>query len=115
MSCVKRQYTIAEDTLGNIRSFLFKRILTSRIDPDDLIFPRVATRVGPKFQANVGNSPIADTTAPLGTIVIEGLSSWINHPFVGADERGGPSTVEAMSLVNQMSEEEGEILLLCVM
>ena len=34
---LQRLYTVAEDTL----------------DPDDLIFPRAATRVGHKYQANV--------------------------------------------------------------
>ena len=39
--CVSSLYTIAEDTL----------------DPDDLIFPRAATRVGPKYQATVPPGP----------------------------------------------------------
>jgi hypothetical protein len=75
MICVKRQYTIAEDTLGTNDSFLVSYVLTFKIDPDDLIFPRVATRVGPKFQANVGNAPTAENTSAIGMIVIEDLTS----------------------------------------
>lgn len=30
------------------------------LDPDDLIFPRTATRQGPKFQANVAPHPELD-------------------------------------------------------
>ncbi|RDX51269.1 hypothetical protein OH76DRAFT_1505916 [Lentinus brumalis] len=67
-------YTFAEDTL----------------DPDDLIFPRAATRVGPKYQAVV---PAAPGTA--------------DRP-AGVEERGGDSTIEVLSLVNEMSPEEVE-------
>ena len=75
IACIKRQYTIAEDTLGINNSFLVSYVLTFRIDPDDLIFPRVATRVGPKFQANVGNAPIAENTSAIGMIVIQDLTA----------------------------------------
>ncbi|KAH7914580.1 hypothetical protein BJ138DRAFT_1143440 [Hygrophoropsis aurantiaca] len=67
------QYTVAEDTL----------------DPDDLIFPRAATRVGPKFQANVP-SAWAPTPAP--------------------EERGDDSTVEVLSLINTLTDEEANEL-----
>ncbi|KZP17574.1 hypothetical protein FIBSPDRAFT_957028 [Athelia psychrophila] len=66
------QHTIAEDTL----------------DPDDLINPRTASRIGIKFQANVANGPTETAET------------------IGPEERGGPSTVEAMSLINQMTEQE---------
>jgi len=36
------------------------------IDPDDLIFPRTATRHGPKYQANVPAAPELDIN-PSGT------------------------------------------------
>ena len=64
----QRQYTIAEDTLGTIKLFLVLYALTFSIDPDDLIFPRVATRVGPKFQANVGNAPTLENSAAIGVM-----------------------------------------------
>ncbi|KAH9851909.1 hypothetical protein C2E23DRAFT_869052 [Lenzites betulinus] len=67
-------YTFAEDTL----------------DPDDLIFPRAATRVGPKYQATVPAAPgVAD-----------------RPPDV--EERGGESTIEVLSLVNEMLPAEVE-------
>ncbi|KAF8347972.1 hypothetical protein F5887DRAFT_881413 [Amanita rubescens] len=62
------QYTVAEDTL----------------DPDDLIFPRTATRQGPKFQAVVPPAP--------------------DHP----DERGGDNTVEVLGNINSLTEAEVE-------
>ncbi|TFY78651.1 hypothetical protein EWM64_g5362 [Hericium alpestre] len=63
-------YTVAEDTL----------------DPDDLIFPRAATRLGPKYQATIpamGSSRDADL-----------------------EERGGDTTIEVLSKVDKMSEPE---------
>ncbi|KAI0923516.1 hypothetical protein AcW1_006453 [Taiwanofungus camphoratus] len=68
------QYTVADDTL----------------DPDDLIFPRAATRVGPKYQANVPLAP--------------GVDSPVTAPDL--EERGGDSTVEVLSLVGDMSPAE---------
>ncbi|KAI0738659.1 hypothetical protein C8Q80DRAFT_255981 [Daedaleopsis nitida] len=69
-------YTFAEDTL----------------DPDDLIFPRAATRVGPKYQAIVPPAP--------GTA---------DRP-IDIEERGGDATIEVLSLVNEMSPAEVEAL-----
>ncbi|EIW75100.1 hypothetical protein CONPUDRAFT_112361 [Coniophora puteana RWD-64-598 SS2] len=68
------QYTVAEDTL----------------DPDDLIFPRTATRVGPKYQA-----------------VIPGSTEGISIP-VPTEERGGDETIEVLSAVHSMSKEEAD-------
>ncbi|OSD04730.1 hypothetical protein PYCCODRAFT_1433065 [Trametes coccinea BRFM310] len=69
-------YTFAEDTL----------------DPDDLIFPRAATRVGPKYQANVPPGPgVSDRPADV-------------------EERGGDATIEVLSLVNEMLPAEVEAL-----
>lgn len=65
------QYTVAEDTL----------------DPDDLIFPRAATRVGPKYQAAIPS--LGDNTT-----------------FPDAEERGGDNTVEVLSAVHLLSDEE---------
>lgn len=65
------QYTVAEDTL----------------DPDDLIFPRAATRVGPKYQA-----------------VIPSPSD--NAAFSDIEERGGDNTVEVLSSIHTLAEEE---------
>lgn len=74
-----RQYTDAEDTLGIFLLILklFVHMLTMSIDPDDLINPRTATRVGPKFQANIGPVPDRDNISPLGA------SSDVFSPFLG--------------------------------
>jgi hypothetical protein len=42
------------------------------IDPDDLIFPRAATRVGPKYQATVSST--LDVPSPSGEFF---LSPWL--------------------------------------
>ncbi|KAJ7180838.1 hypothetical protein C8R46DRAFT_594216 [Mycena filopes] len=67
------QYTVAEDTL----------------DPEDLIFPRAAIRLGPKFQANVSAEPEMDST-----------------DISEQDERGGDNTVEVLSAINILTEAE---------
>ncbi|KAH9945765.1 hypothetical protein B0H21DRAFT_860461 [Amylocystis lapponica] len=69
-------YTVAEDTL----------------DPDDLIFPRSATRVGPKYQANVPLAPGIDNVASTSEL----------------EERGGDATIEVLSLVVDMDAAEVE-------
>ncbi|KAF7308950.1 Zinc finger protein 1 [Mycena kentingensis (nom. inval.)] len=66
------QHTIAEDTL----------------DPEDLIFPRTAIRLGPKFQATVAPEPEGDVDLP--------------EP----DIRGGDNTIEVLSAVNMLSDAE---------
>ncbi|KAJ8516508.1 hypothetical protein ONZ45_g6213 [Pleurotus djamor] len=68
------QYINAEDTL----------------DPDDLIYPRTATRQGPKYQANVPPAP-TDSNAFLST---------------DTDERGGDATIEVYSVVNTLTHAE---------
>ncbi|KAI0318770.1 hypothetical protein OF83DRAFT_1163302 [Amylostereum chailletii] len=65
-------YTVAEDTL----------------DPDDLIFPRTTTRVGPKYQ-----------------VVIPPMDS-ARDP--GLEERGEPATMEVLSVVDAMGAEDVE-------
>ncbi|KAL9713425.1 putative PHD type zinc finger protein with BAH domain-containing protein [Leucoagaricus gongylophorus] len=66
------QYTVAEDTL----------------DPEDSIFPRTATRQGPKYQANVPPAPDP-----------------YNHP-PDTDERGGDNTVDVLGIINSLTEAE---------
>lgn len=41
-------------------ALIWESCLTLVIDPDDLIFPRAATRVGPRYQANVPPKPSVD-------------------------------------------------------
>ncbi|GBE86744.1 hypothetical protein SCP_0906250 [Sparassis crispa] len=71
-------YTVAEDTL----------------DPDDLIFPRTATRVGPKYQSSVPLAPGLERSPEL-------------------EERGGDSTIEVLGLVQDMSPAEVDTFELC--
>jgi hypothetical protein len=58
-------------------------------DPDDLIFPRIVTRIGPKYQTTLEH--------PLGA----------GGAVPGPDARGGDDTIEVLSLVNEMSDDEG--------
>lgn len=52
------QHTVAEDTLGWYSCDLDNmKLLIVPIDSEDLIFPRTATRVGQKFQANIPPAP----------------------------------------------------------
>ncbi|KAG8699565.1 putative PHD type zinc finger protein with BAH domain-containing protein [Ceratobasidium sp. 394] len=74
------QYTVAEDTL----------------DPDDLIFPKAATRVGPRFQAVVGPwTPPGSRGSPQP-----------NQSPDGIPERGGDDTIEMMSIISNMTPEQ---------
>ncbi|KAH7098247.1 hypothetical protein BKA62DRAFT_713863 [Auriculariales sp. MPI-PUGE-AT-0066] len=60
------QYTVAEDTL----------------DPNDLIFPRTATRIGPRFQTavpNVGEKPSTDEVPERGGDATIEIMSWVHH------------------------------------
>ncbi|EAU90390.2 ZNF1 [Coprinopsis cinerea okayama7 len=68
------QHTVAEDTL----------------DEEDLIFPRTATRHGPKYQANVPPGPDP-----------------YNYP-PDLEERGGDNTVEVLGVINSLTESEVE-------
>ncbi|CAE6419711.1 unnamed protein product [Rhizoctonia solani] len=73
-------YTVAEDTL----------------DPDDLIFPKAATRVGARYQAVVGPWVPPDAK----------VSPQPSQTPDGIPERGGDDTVEMMSIIVSMSEEQ---------
>lgn len=59
---------MAEDTLGEAvtASQLNDMALIIQTDPDDLIFPRTATRQGPKFQAVVPPAPDRDAVLTPG-------------------------------------------------
>ncbi|EJC99959.1 uncharacterized protein FOMMEDRAFT_159536 [Fomitiporia mediterranea MF3/22] len=84
-------YTVAEDTM----------------DPDDLIFPRAATRVGPKYQVTVPLAP--GETAPPATGA-SGSSTSVVTSAGEIEERGGDSTIEVLGLVNEFSSKELETL-----
>lgn len=70
------------------------------VDPDDLIFPRAATRVGPKFQAMIPPlSAIASSSASDDVLPLKNV--------VDGEQRGGDITVEVLSVINNLADEEG--------
>ncbi|KAI0259433.1 hypothetical protein BC834DRAFT_833552 [Gloeopeniophorella convolvens] len=71
------------------RYFGLHTVAVDTLDPDDLIFPRTTTRVGPKYQASV---PGRETPRDPDTL-----------------ERGGDATVEVLSSVHVMSPEKGAL------
>lgn len=81
--------------------------LIIQIDPDDLIFPRTATRQGPKFQAVVPPAPDRDAVLTPGkchkSIYVKKLTQRLPDP----DERGGDNTVEVLGNINSLTEAEG--------
>jgi hypothetical protein len=82
-------------------------------DPDDLIFPRTTTRVGPKYQAHI---PAKDSPRDPGKY--SGGYFYPFYPFffrspshetpLDIQERGGEATVEVLSLVHDMSDPQSK-------
>jgi hypothetical protein len=96
------QYTVAEDTLGRCKHYHFKKaIYICTADSDDLIFPRAATRVGPKYQAVI--PPAADTVSSAK----DAGNSPQPQTLSEGEERGGSHTIEVLSIVNSLTDEEG--------
>jgi hypothetical protein len=73
------------------------------IDPDDLIFPRSATRVGPKYQATVPTT--LDVPSPSGRFFLP-PSSDAAQGNLDPEQRGGDYTVEVLSAINTLTDEE---------
>ena len=73
------------------------------VDPDDLIFPRAATRVGPKYQA---------VTPPLNAIASSSISDDALTPknVLDGEQRGGEDTVEVLGMINSLTDEEGALI-----
>ena len=79
MSLGCRQYTVAEDTLGEWRTFVAENACVLNLDlldPDDLIFPRAATRVGPKYQVSALPVPGDDPPGKFAT-TLDGVKTKI--------------------------------------
>lgn len=90
-----RLYTVAEDTL----------------DPDDNIFTRIATRVGPKYQCVPTQylGPAAAEVTPSGKRPYRSPEYLVDQ-CLGDDQlpaRGGDDTMEVLSNVVHMSDEDG--------
>ena len=81
-------YTVAEDTL----------------DPDDLIFPRAATRVGPKYQVTV---PPFGESAPPATST-SAISATSNSNLPPDEVRGTDWTIEDLSAVSRWERESSK-------
>lgn len=82
-----------------------RELLNASVDPDDLIFPRAATRVGPRYQVNV---PALNEPTPPGTafpLILDELQLIMR---IEIEERGGESTIELLSNVVKMQEQKRE-------
>ena len=77
------------------------------VDPDDLIFPRAATRVGPKYQVVVPPAPGSEPSPSAAGRPTNIRCHSLVDAFAGLEERGGDTTIEVLSLVNEMSEDTG--------
>ncbi|PPQ98048.1 hypothetical protein CVT26_003043 [Gymnopilus dilepis] len=95
------QHTVAEDTLANGSSadIHFQ-------DPEDLIFPRTASRVGPKYQASI--PPELPYNPPSGKLAAVPSSHLVNTCLSELEERGTDNTVEVMGIFNTFTESESE-------
>lgn len=83
MAASPSQHTVAEDTLGKLNFGYTKErgvIENAIIDPEDLIFPRTASRIGPKFQANV---PLAPDPYNVPAGMHHNLRKSLNNVYVG--------------------------------
>ena len=106
----RRLHTVAEDTLGGFTTQLTgNRCVELRCasypDPDDLIFPRTTTRLGAKYQASI---PLKDGPRDPGKNKAPSLILWTHEATEDIQERGGEATVEALSLLHDMSDSQGE-------
>ncbi|KAG6336457.1 hypothetical protein ID866_2628 [Astraeus odoratus] len=77
--------------------------LNWKVDPDDLIFPRAATRVGPKYQAGIPSLVDSATSSGMRCPWSWEWTLTVTDP----EERGGDSTVEVLSIMYSLADEEG--------
>lgn len=76
-------------------------------DPEDSIFPRTATRQGPKYQANVPPAPDPYNHPPGERYVYQSPQEPKTHTSPDTDERGGDNTVDVLGIINSLTEAEG--------
>jgi hypothetical protein len=79
--------------------------LTYKLDPDDLIFPRTASRIGAKFQVTVPPGPEPYNT-PIGKYCLMLSKLLANKHPLDIEERGGDNTVEVLGIYNTFTESE---------
>jgi hypothetical protein len=77
----------------------------AKIDPEDLIFPRTASRIGPKYQATVAAVPEPYSTPP-GTIPSIRAHFGTDYYHIEIEERGTDNTVEVLGIINTFTESE---------
>ena len=87
-------------------------------DPDDLIFPRAATRIGHKYQVAVPltkDEPIPRSSGSVSVVSerSEGAQRSFSWKFVSSSLdldviRGGSETIETLGLINHFSEPESK-------
>ena len=84
-------------------------------DPDDLIFPRNPTRIGPKYQTVCPPCCNADSTQECKSSSCP--DAWVWSHYIVSDieepghdmafQRGGDLTIEIISSLCNLSEEDG--------
>lgn len=89
---------------------LHRLVFHIQIDPDDLIFPRTASRIGAKFQVNVPPGP-EPYNIPIGKYYYMLFGLWENWLPLDIEERGGDNTVEILGIYNTFTESECEFCL----
>jgi len=118
----RRLHTVAEDTLGELSTHdqvaswdhtpleWAAETCMANPDPDDLIFPRTTTRVGPKYQAHIpGKDSPRDPGKHSGGYFYPFFCRSRSHEApLDIQERGGEATVEVLSLVHDMSDPQSE-------
>lgn len=77
-------------------------------DEDDFIFPRTATRLGTKFQANVPLAPGPSTIPASAGRTFSPRDTERTQYVADLPDRGEDGTIETLSLVVNMTDEEGE-------
>lgn len=81
-------------------------VLKVFLDEEDLIFPRAATRQGPKYQATVPSAPDPYNYPP-GMCHSLHLKILRLIGQIDIEERGGDSTVEVLGVINSLTDAEG--------
>ncbi|KAJ2911836.1 hypothetical protein MD484_g8581, partial [Candolleomyces efflorescens] len=84
----EENFPVKHFKLWPFRYFGAHTVAEDALDEEDLIFPRAATRQGPKYQATVPPAPDP-----------------YNYP-PDIEERGGDSTVEVLGVINSLTDAE---------
>jgi len=102
---LRRQHTVAEDTLGKSHSCRFDMCLMNLADPDDMIYVRAPTRIGRAFQTIVADIPVGASGKYNSTLLISRLTGHAEDPDIPV--RGGDETIELLGNVVHMTPDQG--------